>query len=203
MGTHLGDFLKARREERGWTLGDVARRLGYANVTKGARRLHLMEKGEAVFPDLLEKLVPLLGIDPAQVEELHAQDSREYVAAWERWADEPVPIQIVVRCIPGVFGNHAVPAELTTPEEVVAYAQEYARRIGKKVFVVLSRRVTVSINESGEVSGRHEATPDIDPRPCMRVGNKPFVLPFAPSQRPVPVAGQQAVERPGTERPFR
>ncbi len=196
MGTHLGDFLKARREERGWTLGDVARRLGYANITKGARRLHLMEEGEVVSPDLLAKLVPLMGVDPGRIKELHAQDRREYLAAWERWADEPVPVQIVVRCIAGVFGNHAVPAELKTPEEVVAYAQGYARRIGKRVFVVLSRRLTVSISESGEVTGRHEATPDFDPRPCMRVGHKQFVLPISPSQGPAPLARQDAVEHP-------
>jgi transcriptional regulator with XRE-family HTH domain len=194
LGTHMGEFLKVRREERGWTLGDVARRLGYANLTKGARRVHLTEEGESLSPDLLPKLAHLLGIAPGRIEELHAQDRQEYVAAWERWADEPVPIQIVVRCIPGVFGNHAVPAWLKTPEEMVTYAQEYARRIGKKVFVVLSRRVTVSLNEAGEVTSRHEATPDDDPRPCMRVGNKQFVLPFAPAHDPAHGGRQQTVE---------
>ena len=180
MATHLGSFLKARREERGWTLGETARHLGYTNVSKGARRVHLMEEGESAAHDLLAKLVPLLGIEPGQVEELIAQDRREHVAAWERWADEPAPVQIIVRCIPGVFGNHSVPAELKTPEEAVAYAQEYARRVGKKVFVVLSRRLTVSINDDGQVTGRLEATPDSDPRPAMRVGNKRFVLPTSP-----------------------
>lgn len=181
MGKHLGNYLMARREEHGWTLGHVARRLGYANVSKGARRVHLMEQGETVSPDLLAKLVPLLGIESAQVEALIAQDRHEFVAAWKKWADEPLPIEIVVRSIPGVFGRHAVLAELNTPDEVVAYAQGYARRIGKKVFVILSRRATTSINESGEVTGQHEGTPDCDPRPFMRAGSKRFLLPMSHS----------------------
>lgn len=183
MGTHLGDYLRSRRDERGWTLGEAARRLGYANVSKGARRVRLLEAGEAVLPDILAKLVSLYGVDPGEVEKLIARDRAASVAAWERWADEPVPVQIVVRCIPGVFGTQPVPPGLTE-DELIDHCRGLARRLRKKVFLVLSRRVTVNVNEAGVVTSRNVATPDIDPRPAMRAGGNSFLLTLAPFGQP-------------------
>lgn len=184
MGTHLGNFLKSRREERGWSLGEAARRLGYSNVGKGSRRVHLLEQGDAAFPDILAKLVLLYGLDPPHVEELIAQDRAEFVAAWEWWVDEPVPVQIVVRCILGVYGTQPVPPGLNE-DELIEHCRGLARRLRKRVFLVLSRRVTLNVNEEGEVTSRNVATPDCDPRPSMRLGNKRFVLPFTPAD-PLP-----------------
>lgn len=182
MGTYLGDFLKSRREERSWTLGEVARPMEYRNVSKGARRVHLLEQGEAVPPDLLAKLTPLYGVDPSVVEELIAQDRAEAVAAWERWADEPVSVQVVVRCLPGVYGTQSVPPGLTE-DELIAHCRGLARRIGKRVYLVLSRRLTINFGESGEITSRNVASLDLDPRPSMRLGNKSFVLPISPVDR--------------------
>jgi transcriptional regulator with XRE-family HTH domain len=191
MAMHLGNFLKSCREGRGWSLGQVARQLGYQNITKGARRVHLLEEGKANSPDILGRLLPILGIDPGKIEELLAQDRVAYLAGWERWANEPVPIQIVVKCIPGVFGTHAMPADLKKSDEIVAYAQGLARRLRKKVFVVLARRLTINVNEEGEITSRNVATPDNDARPAMRLGKKTFLLPFSPSGAPPQSEDQQ------------
>lgn len=183
MGKHLGNRVRECREARGWTLGEVARRLEYTNVSKGARRVHAVEQGEAVPLDFLAKVAPLLGVEPPVVEGLIALDRAEYVAAWETWADEPIPIQIIVRCIPGVFGTQPVPPGLTE-DQLIEHCRGLARRLRKKAFLVLSRRVTVNVNEAGEVTSRNVASPDFDPRPAMRLGNKRFTLSLAPSGQP-------------------
>jgi len=138
-----------------------------------------MERGEDVSSVILAKLVALLGIDPSQVEELIAFDRAEFVAAWEQWANEPVPKQIIVRCIPGVFGSSPVPPGLSEVE-LIEHCRGLAKRLGKRVFLIMSRRLTFNFNEAGEITSRNTATPDLDPRPAMRLGNKSFLLPFSP-----------------------
>jgi transcriptional regulator with XRE-family HTH domain len=173
---HLGDYFRARRLELGLTPGDVARRLGYQNLSKGARRSLDLEAGHRASADFLARLADLLGITPEAVRQLLERDRRAYVEAWERWASEPVPPQVVVRLLPGVFGTTLLPEGVTTPDDAVTFGQREARRLRKVVFVLLSRRVSVTIAESGEVTSRSVATPDQDVTPVMRLGGKPFRL---------------------------
>lgn len=170
---HLGRYFRSRRLELGLSLGEVARRLGYSNISKGARRvLELEEVGECCTQEFLVKLMGVLGVDPSVVQELLDQDRAEYVREWEQWVSEPVPIAVVMRAIPGVYVNHRLPPDVTTPDEAIAFSQDLARRSQARVYVELSRRVTVIIDEQGEVKARVEATPDRDPRPFTQIGHK-------------------------------
>jgi hypothetical protein len=178
MQNHLGSHFRARRLTLGLTPGDVARRLGYRNVSKGARRLRDLEAGQGAPADFLARLAAQLGVTPEAVRELSERDRREYVEAWERWASEPVLPQVVVRLLPGFFGNFRLPEGVTTPEAAVAHGQELARRLHKIVFVRLNRRESVTLNELGEVTSRSVATPDRDIGPSLRLGGKPVHFRF-------------------------
>jgi hypothetical protein len=176
VSNHLGRYFRARRLELGLSLGEVARRLGYSNITKGARRIQQLEDVGECTRDLLDRLLGVLGVDRSVAKELLGRDRAEYFRAWEEWVSEPVPIRMVIRWIPGVLGTRPLPTAVTTPEQAVAYAQDFARTHRTKVFVELSRRTTVTIDEHGEVTGRLEATPQSDPRPFMQVGNTRFLF---------------------------
>jgi hypothetical protein len=176
MLNHLGNHFRAKRLERGLSPGDAARQLGYRNVSKGARRLRDLEAGHGAPTDLLARLAALLGIAPETVGELLERDHRESAEAWERWASEPVLPQVVVRLLPGFFGTARLPDGVTTPEQAVDFGQREARRLHKVVFVLLSRRESVTIDESGEVTSRAVAAPGRDIAPVMRLGGKPFRL---------------------------
>lgn len=178
---HLGRSFRARRLELGLSLGEVARRLGYTNLTKGARRIQQLEDVGECTRDLLDRLLAILGVDVSVVQELVARDRATYVSEWEQWVNEPVPMKLVVRYIPGVFGERMLPPEIMTPDEAVAHGQQEARRMHAKVFLELSRRVTITIDEHGTVTGRIEATSDFDPRPFMQVGKQRFRFRLDPS----------------------
>lgn len=170
---HLGRYFRARRLELGLSLGEVARRLGYSNISKGARRvLELEAVGECCTQEFLVKLMGVLGVDRSVVQELVDRDRAEYVQEWEQWVSEPVPIVVVRRLIPGVYATHRLPPDVTTPEQAIAYGQDLARTMEARVYVELSRRLTVIIDEQGKVTARVEATPDTDPRPFTLIGNK-------------------------------
>ncbi|MBX9579362.1 MAG: helix-turn-helix domain-containing protein [Gemmataceae bacterium] len=175
--SHLGDYLRAWREGLGLTRPAFAGRLGYRNTTKGVRRIDHLERGGDGPPGFVEAVARVLGVEPEAVAGLAARDRDEADRAWEAWADEPVPVEVVVRAVPGLFARHPLPPGLDDPDEVVAYARGLARNWRKVVVVVLSRRLSVTIGEDGVVRGRNVASPDRDVRPGVRVGRHRFVLP--------------------------
>jgi transcriptional regulator with XRE-family HTH domain len=178
MNNHLGDYLKARREQLGLSRNEVVRRLGYTNLNRGSRRLCNVEEGRWINLDFLRRLMGVLQVEPQVVQELIDRDRQEYVAAWNRWADEPIPMQAVVRCIPGFMAGIKMPDDVTTPEQAVAWAVETAKRVHKKIIVVASRRVSYTIHEDGRLDGPFIATPDNDVMPYMSVGRTRFLFSF-------------------------
>lgn len=174
---HLGRYVRSRRLGRGLSLGGTARRLGYRNINKGARRIQQLEDTGTYTEDLLERLMPVFGVDRSVVQEFLERDRAEYLHKWEQWVNESVPIRLVVRYMPAVYGERRLPPEITTPEQAIAYGQELARTMRLRVYVELSRRVTVYIDEDG-TARQVEAAPEHDPRPFMQVGKQRFRLEF-------------------------
>ena len=53
MSNHLGNYLKARREELGLGRSQLARLMGYANLSKGSRRILDTEEGHGCTREFL------------------------------------------------------------------------------------------------------------------------------------------------------
>jgi transcriptional regulator with XRE-family HTH domain len=109
MTNHLRDYFRGRRQRRGLSLGQLARLLGYRNVSKGSNRIARFERAGAVPADLLLHLADALGIDPPTVEDLLERDRQGRLRGWEAWVSEPVPIRLIVRYMPAVYGQVALP----------------------------------------------------------------------------------------------
>jgi transcriptional regulator with XRE-family HTH domain len=180
MSNHLGTYFRERRRQRGLSLGQLARLVGYRNVSKGCNRIARFERYGAVTQDLLLHLAEALGIDLPTVEGLMERDRRERLREWEAWANEPVPMRLIVRYMAAVYGTVALPDEITTPEQAEAFARDYARQHGRRVCLALSRRLSVWVGKDGRVEARTEATPDAPNTPFMRLrgSSKEFVLNF-------------------------
>lgn len=168
------------------TLNELARRCGYQNVTKGCNRIRRFEETGKIDEELLLKLAKQLGIEHSTIRELMRQDREEFVANWNAWADEPVPMKIVIRWIPAVYSGRSVPAEITTQEAAEVFASQQARHWHKKVCLVVSRRLSVWFDEQGQVNCRNTAMPDDDHnQPWMSIGrgkHRPFLLSAPASQ---------------------
>jgi hypothetical protein len=193
---NLGQFFNEKRVSQGLSLGRLARLVGYRNVSKGANRISRFEHEGTVTEDLLAALVDALGIDLQTVEALIEQDRQEHLRAWEAWVSEPVPMRLIVKYLPAVYGTVPLPQEIRTPEQAEAFACGYAKQHGQKVCLALSRRHSVWIDEDGQVYARTEATPDDPNVPFMRLkGNKTtFLMRFGECQdsleRKLPRKGQ-------------
>lgn len=187
---YLGEWFWGRRGERQWPLAEVARRLGYKNVAKACRKVLAVEREGVADGDFLRRLAGVLEISEGVVLYLTRQDRLAYLRAWDEWADQPTPIRVVMRAVPGFIVEMAMPNDVTTADQAVAFGQAVAARHHAKVFVVLSRRESVGITESGEINGRFHTRPDTDPNPLVsvprqkflfRVGGFGAVEPYAPA----------------------
>jgi transcriptional regulator with XRE-family HTH domain len=109
MTNHLRTYFREQRDKRGLGLGQLARLIGCRNVSKGSNRIARLEREEAVPADLLLKLAGALGIDLPTAEDLLEQDHQERLRGWEQWVSQPVPMRLVVRYLPAVYGRVALP----------------------------------------------------------------------------------------------
>ncbi len=176
MTNYLGEWFWSIRGGHGLSLGGVALRLGYKNLSKAANKVQRLERDGVVDDDFLRRLAGVLGISEGVVVYLTRQDRLAYLRAWDEWADQPASVRVAVRAVPGFMVELATPPDTATPEGAVVFGQAYAARHRKKVFVVLSRRESVGITEAGEINGRFHTRPDTDPCPLVSVGRQRFLF---------------------------
>jgi transcriptional regulator with XRE-family HTH domain len=108
MSTHLSRFFRQRREARKLSFGDLGRRLGYINVTKGANKVIKFERDGNIQPDLFRKVAAVLEISDDDIRRCVEADRAE----WERWADEPIEPHLVARIMCAVYSTKRIPPEL-------------------------------------------------------------------------------------------
>ena len=173
---YLGDWFRNNRGWHGWSLAEVARRLGYSNISKCCRKVLAVERDGVADSDFLRRLPGVLEISEGVVVYLTRQDRLAYLRAWEVWANQPTPIRVVLRAVPGFMVEMAMPSEVTTPEQAVAFGQAVAVRHHAKVFVTLSRRESVGITEAGTINGTFHTRPDADPCPLLSVRRQRFLF---------------------------
>lgn len=171
MATHLSEHFKQRRLAKGLRLSEVARLCGYRQTTlgKGSRRINDFENTGSIDEGLLVKLANVLEVGEETIARLSEQDHEEFVRNWNEWADEPVEPSLVVRAIPGFMVSPSLPPELKTQEEMEQFAANIAERHRKKVWLVLSRRVSIYFNESAAARSVIYAKPGQCNSPYMRL----------------------------------
>lgn len=155
--THLSEHYQKRRLKLGLTLTQLARLLGYTNVSKGHCKIDDFERTGRCHPELFAKLTTALGIDERTRLRLEYLD----YAAWVRTPANPPTPYLLRRPYRGCIG---LPKELVTVVEMEQYAAEYARNCGTEVCLVLDKRIYVRFGADGSLTGIVEARPPENPR---------------------------------------
>ena len=176
----VGELIHDARVSRSMTFGDLARAVGAVtpkHISRVAQRLVLFEREGVRDRRLLQKVVAALDLDVDLVNELLHRQRQEDLAEWNRWADEPVPMELHVRPFGGFWYRHPLPHDVEHDE---AGALEYARQmtIGReemRVALVVSRRRTVTFAH-GNITGVIEVSPGRTVVPHMRIGRDRVVF---------------------------
>jgi hypothetical protein len=138
------------------SLARLARTVGYANVSKGFRKIDAFERTGRCHPVLFARLSAALGIDETTRSRLAYEDYKDWLAAP---ANLPTPY-LLRSPIRGCIG---LPEELTTVEEMERYAADHARRHRTDVCLVLGRRIWVRFAKDGSLKEVVEAVPPENP----------------------------------------
>lgn len=173
MSTHLSRFFRKRREARKLSFGNVARLLGYVNVTKGANKVIKFERDGYIKPDLFRKLAAVLEISDDDIRRCLEEDKAE----WEAWADEPIEPHLVARIMPAVYSTKRFPLELQASREAMEeFASAFAKERKWRVWLVVSKKTRVWFDKKGQRTGVTEDTFEESFGPFMQIGGKRFVL---------------------------
>jgi hypothetical protein len=173
MTTHLSRFFRQCREARKLSFGDLARRLSYKNVTKGANKVIKFERDGNIRPDLFVKLAEVLKISADEIRRCIEADRAE----WERWADEPIEPHLVARIMCAVYSTKRIPTELQSSREAMEqFASAFAKERKWRVWLVLTKRTRLWFDESGQRTGVSEDTFEESFGPYMQLGGRKFVL---------------------------
>lgn len=173
MATHLSKYFKKRRIEMGLKTGQLARLVGYRNLSKGIRRITEFETTGAVHPVLFQKLTAALEVEQETIKRLLKNDYGD----WSRWADEPVMPYLVLRIMPAFYTQLNLPESVCSTKEAERFASITARRYHKKCCLVLSRRISIWIDADGMIENTTEAVFGGEPNtPFMQIAGKPFLV---------------------------
>jgi hypothetical protein len=187
MATQLSNYFRQQRIRLGFRHGDVARLMGYKSIVGTANKIVMFEERGDIRHDLFTKLAGVLGIDEGTISELVEQDRREFVQQWNEWANQPIEPHLVFRAIPGVYFRQEIAEGVETPEAMERYAAAFAKEYQKKVWLVLSRRLTIFFGEDGGKRQVQEAVPGRCNSPYMCVGGskRKFLFTGAMQMRPL------------------
>jgi hypothetical protein len=155
----LSEYFLKTRLAKDICLGDLARRIGYKNVGKGASRIDRFEKWGGIHEILLVKLAAALGINDETVARLIEEDRQRYVTAWRDWAESPIEPFLVVANIGGFCLREALPPTVISRREAEAYASGVAKERKHRICLVLSRRLSVWFGPDGNRTSVLEAKP--------------------------------------------
>lgn len=177
MLTRTGSYLAEQRRTQRLNSHELAAKLGYVNVVKGARRVLALERDGVTVPGLLGKIIAVLGLDADHIHALAAGDRREFQDAWNQWADEPVEPELRRRLIPAVWARVQLPKGLSR-EEVAELAKARAVEEQRTFVLIPSRREEMWFYETGQILVR-PMKPGESPGPFSRLrgrGERGFVF---------------------------
>jgi len=143
----LSPLIGRYRKKQNLNFEELAELCGL-NRKKWGHRIVAFEREGRGNDKLAGKLIHGLNIPLEEVQDAVEKD----LADWNKWADEPIPMQMIVRLIGPFCMIHHIPDEINTREESITYAQNYAKTENLRVCLVLSRRESAWISADGHSS---------------------------------------------------
>jgi len=171
MNKHLRNLIHKYRASEELNFGQLAELAGYKNRSKWAIKICNFEREGVGTDELVGRLIQAMEIDHQEVRDAIQKD----YAIWEKWADEPVPMQMFLRITGVIILMRQIPPEITSREAAIEYAQNYAKEQGFRVCLLLSRRESAWIAADGKmfISQTKPGVPNI---PYASVGGKKFLF---------------------------
>lgn len=177
MNRNIIQALDEARLAKGLSLTEVARKIRPSDpFGRFANRVHTFMRTGKGDQDLILRLAGILEVPVETLEELAKKDHAEQIAAWEKWADEPIRPHLVLRYMPAVYGRIELPEGPKSEEEWIQAALVARGDMRLRCCLVVSRRVSIWLAADGSVECRSVTAPDVPNVPVMSIGGRKVVL---------------------------
>ena len=161
--------MKEERLKKNLNTAELARLIGYKNVSKGMNRIVDLERENIIIPEVLVKIVKALNLDHSYVNSLVEKNREKDKKDFEQGLSEPIEMYYVMRIIPAIYVSYELPTNINSENEAVKFVAEIAKEKHKKCRLVLSRKDKIYIDEDGEIEGRFETKFGDEDYPYLRV----------------------------------
>ncbi len=167
----LSEFFRLTRIASNLSPGELAVRAGWLDAGAGGSVIARFEReGDPVLSDSeITRLAEALNISADKVNSLESETRRKARAEWEAWANERVPVSLLLRGMPSIWHRVEVPPELTRPEAVLVWALAAPQHKAYMRCICWSRRHATYIREDGTTYEVHAGFGDGGPGPSTAI----------------------------------
>ena len=171
MNKHLRKLIGHQRQEKKLNFRELALLCGL-NPKKWANRIVTFEREGAGPDEMIRKLIQALELDLDEVRDVNNRDLDD----WNRWLDEPVAMELVLKPGVGIYLGAKIPDEIDNRENACEYAASMAKEYEFEAGLILNRRESKWFRRDGSLKFETTDMTGIVATPCMSVGNKQFVF---------------------------
>lgn len=171
MNDHLRKLVHRYRVDEHLNFRELAELSGYKNSNKWSIKICNFER-EGHGPDeMIRRLIEALQIPFNEVKEANKKDLKKY----QSWLDEPVPIELLIKPLPGVYFKVDIPDYVDSPEKAVELAASKSKELNFESCLILNRKKSVWFNCDGSLKFEEEKEDGVT-GPFMSVGSKQFIF---------------------------
>ena len=95
-------------------------------------------------------------------------EQTEWLRRWNDWVSQPIKPYLVVRIMSGFYVRQDLPSGIETEDDIRRCASSVAKRLNRKLCLVMSRRTSMWYLEDGTCEKITEAQPGVPNVPTMR-----------------------------------
>ena len=171
MNDHLRKLVHSYRADKHLNFRQLAELCGYKNSNKWSIKICNFER-EGFGPDeMIRKLIKSLQIPVDEVKEANQKDLDNY----HTWLDQPVPMELLIKPLPGVYFKVDIPDDVDSPEKAVQLAASKSKELNFESCLILSRKKSIWFDCDGSLKFEEEKRDGVF-QPYMSVGNKQFIF---------------------------
>ena len=169
MWKNLGKYIKEERLRQGLNSSELAQLMGYKNINRGMRRILDLEREGMVHPEVLKKIIKALNLDQKVIDYVVQQDKEQHEREFQEWVNTPIDMHLTVKLLPAIYANFDVPADIESEEEIIEFACDKAKELRCMLWLVLSRKENIHIDNEGKVISRNVVTKDRSFLPFVKI----------------------------------
>ena len=171
MNKHLRKLIGHHRQHKGLNFRETSELCGM-NPKKWANKIVTFEREGIGSDEMIRKLIQVLDIHHNEVRDANHKDLDE----WNRWLDEPVPMELVLKPGAGIYLGAQIPDEIDNEEKALEYAASMAKEYEFESCLILNRRESIWFKRDGSLKFDRTDKTEVAATPYMSVGNKQFVF---------------------------